>query len=336
MIAGKRPHLSPLDADAAFLGRVQAALDQAGVGHERDAVRLCLRKPRVGGDDSQRGMAEPDRLVHRQDGPHRVDELARGGVARPGEDPAALVVADVDQEALADGLARLVTAPRCLHMELSHPWLRPDALVARGFRAYDSVTHMVPIPSREEAAWQALRGTARNRIKKALDAGLSVQVAADPGIVDHYFEQLQEVFGRQGMSVPYPRTRVESLVRTLGPAGRLLPLLVKQGSTVLAAGLFPYDERCVYFWGGASWLRYRHQCPNDLLHWEVIRFAVARAIPEYNMCGGESRFKEKFGGADVPYVTYSRSAVPGLQTARNLWRWWHLKRRRLPVGVPSP
>jgi hypothetical protein len=59
-------------------------------------------------------------------------------------------------------------------------------------------------------------------VKKAERAGLRAELTTDPAAVDHFFEQLSEVFGKQGMARPYDIARPRSLFRRLMPAGRLL------------------------------------------------------------------------------------------------------------------
>jgi hypothetical protein len=175
-----------------------------------------------------------------------------------------------------------------------------------------------------------MRTSARNRVRKAEREGLAVELTTDPAVVDEFFAQLGEVFGKQGMATPYGIERPRSLFRRLVPAGRLLAARVLHREEVVAAGLFPHDDRCIYFWGAGSWLKAQHLCPNELLHWTVIRRAVELGIATYNMCGGESQFKDKFGGADVPYHLYSRSLVPLLSPARRAYRrlhWWGMRFR---------
>ena len=134
---------------------------------------------------------------------------------------------------------------------------------------------------------------------------------------------------------PFSKERPLSLFNHLNPAGRLLPLWAVRDGEVLSAGLFPFDERSVYFWGAASWLRHQRLCPNEALHWAVIKFAVENGIPQYNMCGGTSQFKDKFGGSDIPYLQFHKSALPFLQTGRRLHRAWHFRslRRKNPHGT---
>ena len=151
-------------------------------------------------------------------------------------------------------------------------------------------------------------------------------------IVDEFFDQFTEVYGKQRMATPFGRDRVQSLCDHLLPAGRLLALRVKKDETVLASGFFPYDEKCIYFWGAASWLAYQQLSPNELIHWGVIRHAVRHGLSAYNMCGGQSQFKDKFGGEDVPYLHYSKSAIPGMDLARKAYRAYHFRRLKRRFG----
>lgn len=215
------------------------------------------------------------------------------------------------------------------HLELAHPWLHnfsPDRL---HLDVHRSVTHIVPLAASDEEAWKNLKGSCRNRVRKAEANGLTAELTTDPSIVDHFIAQYREVYGKQGLGLPFGPERPRSLFNRLVPAQRVLCVWVQRGGDVLAAGLFPHDESTVYFWGAASWLRYQHMCPNELLHWHVIRLAIARGIKSYDMCGGTSQFKDKFGGSDVPHNRYSWSFLPGLRAARALYMRMHMLRLRL-------
>jgi hypothetical protein len=241
-----------------------------------------------------------------------------------------LVDPGVDQRALIHALVRACWRNGAAHLELSAARLDEGVARTTGLEVDRSVTHLVPVPSAEDAAWAAMRSTARNRVKKAHQAGLIAEATTDPAVVDHFYQQLGEVFGKQGMARPYGIGRPRSLFHRLAPAGRLLSVWVHHDQEIVAAGLFPYDERCIYFWGAGSWLASQHLCPNELLHWTVIRRAVEMGIPMYNMCGGGSQFKDKFGGTDVAFNLYSRSIVPLLSSARRAYRrlhWWGLRFR---------
>lgn len=241
-----------------------------------------------------------------------------------------LVKADVDQRELIQALTRLFGPRHFLHLELSNPWLDPSVMKEAGFEVQESVTHICRIPGEEDAAFASLSTEARNRVRKAAKNGVVVDRTNDPAIVSEFFEQFLEVYGKQGMNTPFGEERPRSLFEHLMPAGRLLALRVRKDDEILATGLFPFDDRAIYFWGAASWIKHQKLCPNEALHWGVFQFAVEKQIPIYNMCGGRNQFKNKFGGEDVPYLTYHKSALPILKTARRIYRDRHfrsLKRR---------
>jgi len=222
-----------------------------------------------------------------------------------------------------------------VHFELGHNWLDPAVLESYGFIVHKGVTHVCPLPTDEDTAWCHLKSTCRNRIRKAEENGLVGEMTDDPSIVDHYYGQFREVYAKQGMIVPFGKDRPRSLFDHLLLADRVFPVWVKYKGTVIASGLFPHDARCVYFWGAASWLHYQHLCPNELLHWTVMKLAIARGIPLFDMCGGTSQFKNKFGGSDIPASRYSRSTLPLLRAARQVYWSAHFMKLKI-LGLLQP
>ena len=240
-----------------------------------------------------------------------------------------LVNHDVDQDALVKALQGLVRWSKFAHLELANEWFDIDIMRTQGFEVHPSVTHVIELPDNEEDAWKNLKSACRNRVRKAEKNGMKVEVIEDLTLADEYYEQFIEVYGKQGMVTPFGVERPRSLMQCLVPGNRILPLRISLEGEAVATGLFPYDENCIYFWGAASWLKYHKLCPNELLHWEVIKHALTKGIPRYNMCGGTSQFKSKFGGADVPYNHYSKSSLPMMKQARKLYKKAHHTRLKV-------
>ncbi len=208
-------------------------------------------------------------------------------------------------------------------LELCNDVFQCDILQKNGYQLINSKTHKVKIATNEKEAFNTLKSTCRNRIRKGKKYNLQVEITNDPSIIDLFFEQYEEVYGKQGKSTPFRIKRVRSLYNHLYFSNRLLPVWVKKGETVIATGLFPYDEHTIYFWGAASWLKYQKFCPNELLHWEVIRFAVKNGIKRYNMCGGGSQFKNKFGGSDVSHTKFFKSSSRSIDLLKTIYKKWH-------------
>ena len=177
---------------------------------------------------------------------------------------------DTDQTSLVSAIRNLVLNSRLTHLEIAHEWLDSNIMQQAGFEIHADVTHMCEIPDNEEAAWGLLKSSCRNRVRKAEKNGLVIELTTDQSLADEYYEQFIEVYAKQGMVTPFGIERPRSLLKNLGPADRIFGIRITNGEDVVATGLFPYDEHCVYFWGAASWLKYHKLCPNELLHWTVI------------------------------------------------------------------
>ena len=236
---------------------------------------------------------------------------------------------DFNQDKLIDSIVRICKKFGIAHLEICNDFLSPHVMSRNEFNIYNDCTHKLKIAETKEEAFNNLKSTCRNRIKKALKNNLSVEVTGSSSIIEHFYEQFKEVYGKQGMAAPFGISRIKSLYNSLYDRRRLLTVWVRNNNEVIATGLFPYDENAIYFWGAASWLKYQKLCPNEILHWNVIKFAVEKNIKEYNMCGGGSQFKNKFGGTDVDYLHYSKSLFPMLNSFRNLFKKWHFLKLRM-------
>jgi len=184
-------------------------------------------------------------------------------------------------------LDRLAAQERLAMIELEQPNLPESALEAAGFEAVHDWTYLVALTPEDPAQmWQALSSTCRNRIRKAMTSGLIAEDVDDPALVDEYYEQFSALMRRKGVRPPFPRAYVRSLVGHLKKADRLFALRVKDpAGRVLATGLFPHDDRTMYFWSGASWMDEHRLAPNDYLHWRAMCLAAARGLRVYNMSG---------------------------------------------------
>jgi hypothetical protein len=215
---------------------------------------------------------------------------------------------DVEYGELLEALDVLARDERLAMTEIENTCLPEAALVAAHYEPVSGWTYVLPLaPEDPGRMWNALEPTCRNRIRKAMKAGLLVEDTDDPGIADQFYDQFLEVMGRQGLVPPYPREYVRTLVRYLRKADMLFALRVRDASSrVIATGLFLHDDRSLYFWGGASWHDARHLCPNDLVHWVAMSMAAERGVVRYDM-SGYGQFKKKFGGRLVPLKRWHKS-----------------------------
>jgi hypothetical protein len=237
------------------------------------------------------------------------------------------LVNEVHTESLLRALDQFCRSLGANYIELSNPALPADTMRAAGYELDPDMTFLVTIDS-EAAMWGRLKSECRNRVRRGLKNGLQVERATDPAFVRQYYDQLKEVFLRQGLVPTYGEDRVQTLWDTLMPAGKLLALRVRRGDETVATGLFPHDERAIYFWGGASWPSAYSLYPNELLHWNAMLFALERGVPTYNMCGGGS-FKPKFGGAQIVTERWFKALTPAARIGRRAFKHYVAVRQKL-------
>ena len=230
---------------------------------------------------------------------------------------------DVDQLCLLRSLDELARADRIAMIELEHPALSPAVLRAGGFERVPDWTYLVPlVPAEPDVMWRALDSTCRNRVRKAMSAGLTVEDTDDPGAVDEYYDFYLALMARKARTPPFPAETPRLLFRHLKKADSLFALRVRdpQGR-VLAVGLFPHDDCTMYFWSGASRKDSHPLCPNDLLHWTAMRLAASRGLRLYNM-SGYGRFKRKFGGVLTEVARWHKSYWRTARWARRGYQAW--------------
>lgn len=246
-----------------------------------------------------------------------------------------VISGNIDQRRLIQALDDLADRQRLAMIELESPALEDDVLMSSGFQAVRGWTYRVSLTPDPESMWGKLDSTARNRVRKALRAGLTVEDTDDPSIADEFYDQYSALVKRKGFAPPYSRDYPRLLVRYLKKADLLFALRVRDaGGRVLATGLFPHDDEAVYFWGGASWYEGRELCPNEFLHWSVIRLAAARGLRRYDMCG-HGRFKKKFGGALLPLARWHKYYWRSARWARSSYEVYYHARRRVNGWLPT-
>jgi len=199
-----------------------------------------------------------------------------------------------DQKEFIHALEKYCKSQKIAHIEISNLILEPIIMRSYRFHCRKDITYIIDLSSDEEKMWKNLRSECRTSIRKAMNNNLIVEDTNDPRIIDEYYSQLKKVFARQRLVPTYSWRTPQVLFNCLKKEDLLFSLQVKYGQEVIATGLFPHDDKCVYFFGGASRQKFYHLRPNNILHWEAMKIAAQRGILKYDMGGG--LFKQRFGG----------------------------------------
>lgn len=243
----------------------------------------------------------------------------------------------IDQTSLLEALDRLARDERLDMMELEHPMLRSEPLAAAGYQAESGCTYLVPLtPADPELMFQRIHPKKRNQVRKAMRSGLTIEDTDDPAVADQFYECFLELMRQKGLVPPYTREYPHLLIRHLRKADLLFCLRVRDAAgRILATGLFPHDDRTVYFWGGASWHDGRDLNPNDYLQWSLMRLAAERGLQTYNMCGG-GRFKRGFGGELLQIHRWHKCYSRPVRWARRGYATYFQARLRLQARWTRP
>ena len=246
--------------------------------------------------------------------------LYRSPLSGPGRHLGPVVEPHVNKFDFIRSLCALCKSSRIDHLEISNDWLDEDVMRQAGFRVSADVVHVCPLDGGSSGVWARMKGACRTRIRKAERSGLKPEATDDPGIVDVFYSQFTDILKRKRLPHPYSLAAVRTLFRYLIPADRLFAIQVKYEGRLVATGLYPHDERTLYYLDSAYDLDFMHLASNEMLHWMAIKLAISRGISQFRMSSGQSsRFTQKFGGAAAPYLVYRKSFVPFVETARSAY-----------------
>ncbi|BEL08220.1 hypothetical protein Q0Z83_064110 [Actinoplanes sichuanensis] len=198
------------------------------------------------------------------------------------------------------------------HLEIRDRGLTPADLGGLGLRWDSAPTAVIDLNPTEDELFGAMASACRRNIRKAEKSGVTIEEAdADPAFADEFYDQLRDVFAKQNLVPTYSVERVRSLIRHLGPAGRILLLRARDAEgRGIATAVLPWHHRAMYFWGGASYRSGQHLRPNEAIIWYALRWARARGVTEFDFVGGNA-YKQKYGTTEVavPWARRSRSPL---------------------------
>jgi hypothetical protein len=197
---------------------------------------------------------------------------------------------------------------KCIHLEISDPNLSEEDGRSLGFRYEYYASYRTDLRRSEDEIFNSMESACRRCIRKAEKSGVIIEEARDLAFADEYYQQLRDVFARQGLVPTYDLERVRAVIRNLQPAGRLLLLRARdpQGRCI-ATGIFPGFNKIAEFWGNASVRTAQILRPNEAIHWYAMRYWRNRGVEIYDW-GGEGKYKEKYGCTPhrVPWFSKSR------------------------------
>ncbi|HKM81857.1 MAG TPA: GNAT family N-acetyltransferase, partial [Candidatus Acidoferrum sp.] len=138
-------------------------------------------------------------------------------------------------------------------------------------------------------------------------SGVTVAEASDEDFAEEYYDQLKDVFGKQGLVPTYDLARVRQLIKHLRPTGRLLLLRARNAEgRCIATNIYVGMNRLSHSWGSASYRKDQGDSPNEALRWYALRYWKSRGM-RWHDWGGGGEYKQKYGGTPIAVPWFFKS-----------------------------
>jgi serine/alanine adding enzyme len=189
-----------------------------------------------------------------------------------------------------------------------------------------------------DSQWHAFNGKLRNQIRKAQKSGLQF-VAGHLELLDGFYE----VFARnmRDLGTPtYAKNFFHNILEGFPESTRILA--VYHNTKVIAAGIGSWFRKTLEILWASSINDYKVLCPNNMLYWETIQFAIRNGVRKFDfgrstLNEGTYNFKRQWGAQPLQlywqYLMDGENSLPDLnptnpryQTAIRIWQ-------RLPLPV---
>ncbi len=190
------------------------------------------------------------------------------------------------------------------------PGINPEFLNDLGYIYTPFYTSILCLNRSEEELFNSIHPYARNRIRKAQKSRVEI-VKEGREYLAEYYEMTKETLESQGVKVK-PRNYYEKVLDRLGPSHKAKLFVAMYNGKPISGAIFLFYKDTVYYWHGASFNNYLFVSPNNLLHWELIKYGHQNGYKKYdflniepNRLPGIARFKMRFGGETKAYYRAS-------------------------------
>lgn len=242
-----------------------------------------------------------------------------------------------NNESAREALLRAAEALRiscgASHVEFRHVARQKDALPARQHK----VSMILALETSARGQWAKFDPKLRNQIRKSEKSSLIFRMGGDELLGDFY-----NVFARNMRDLGTPVYSREFFRNVLGvfPDSTRLAVVYRNGVAIAGGLTIHFRSRIEIPWA-SSVREFNNLCPNHLLYWNLLQFAIAHGVTEFDFGRstpheGTYNFKKQWGAipqqlnweyllGDAPMPELNPTN-PKYQLAIRAWR-------KLPVPV---
>ena len=190
--------------------------------------------------------------------------------------------------------------------------------IKSGYTSSEMYTSILELQKPEEELWLGLDGKTRNMVRKATKNNVLV-VEGDESLVGEYYQMVVSTLTRAQIE-PQPESFYRRIIQDLGPKGMARLLLANHQGRFIAGAIFLFYKDIAYYWHGSSHREHLSVAPNELIQWELIKWARQNGYKYYDLVRiepdrlpGIARFKTRLGGKTAPCYHLQKG------TRRYLW-----------------
>jgi len=202
------------------------------------------------------------------------------------------------------------------------------------------VTMILDLQKDEEEQWSCLDAKVRNQVRKAEKSGLQ-SVVGRAELLDGFYEVFCRNMRDLGTPV-YGRNFFRNVLEEFPDTTRILSV-THDGRTIASALLTWYKDTLEVPWASSN-RDFRHLCPNNLLYWDAIRFAIGRGARTFDFGRstpdeGTYNFKKQWGAKPVQlywqYLLREGDALPEVNPTNPKYRLAIQTWQRLPLMLTN-
>lgn len=196
-----------------------------------------------------------------------------------------------------------------------------------GYNADIADTLELDIDKTDDELFKVFKTDCRNFIRQFERRGAVYErVAPSDEFAEEYYEQLKDVFAKQGLVPTYSVDKVKRLLHHLSDGETVLCQHVLDPDTKesIATSIFLAYNKTFYFWGGASYRSGQHYRPNEYMLWRAITYWRDNGYKTFDMVGVRD-YKRKFGSHEVQYAHIMIAKYPALIKIRNFAKFLFFK-----------
>ena len=241
---------------------------------------------------------------------------------------------DEAEAALLEASARMRKELNAAYTEFRH-LLRSDRVAAT---KKHKVTMILNLNKVEEQQWKELDPKVRNQVRKAEKNGLKA-VVGQLDLLDGFYEVFSRNMRDLGTPV-YSKKFFQNMLETFPESSCIISVML-DGTTVASGILTWFRDTLEVPWASSN-SDYRDKCPNNLLYWEAIKFAIGKGLTRFDFGRstpgeGTFRFKKQWGAQPVQlywqYLLEEGREMPALNPDNPKYKLAIKLWQRLPVPL---